>query len=140
RIAAVTDGLSNTVAMSESTLGDGPESASGPIPGRAEDVYAYLGGAPLSDSACAGASQWNVERLRGFMWATGEIRCATYNHYYPPNARQADCVAFDVRPGPARYTALGWRGARSLHRCGVNLGLCDGSVRFVGDSIDLPVS
>ena len=139
RLADLADGTSNTVMLSESLLGQGTESASGPAPAPLARVYGYLSSQPLSESACAAATLWNVERLRGFMWASGEIRCASYNHYYPPNARQADCVTFDVRPGPARYTALGWRAARSLHRGGVNLGLCDGSVRFVADAIDLAV-
>jgi prepilin-type N-terminal cleavage/methylation domain-containing protein/prepilin-type processing-associated H-X9-DG protein len=139
RIADIRDGTSNTAMLSESTLGEGPESASGPVPGPLSGVYAYLGGQPLSAGACAGAMQWNVQNLRGFMWASGEIRCASYNHFFLPNAPQADCVTFDTRPGPTRYTALGWRTARSRHNGGVNLALCDGSVRFVGDSIDLAV-
>ena len=75
--ADMTDGLSNTAAASESTLGVGPEGASGPIPGKVEDVYAYLsGGTQLTEANCAAATRWNVDRRRGFMWATGEIRCA----------------------------------------------------------------
>jgi prepilin-type N-terminal cleavage/methylation domain-containing protein/prepilin-type processing-associated H-X9-DG protein len=138
RFADVTDGLSNTAAFSESTLGAGPESATGAIPGKVEDVYAYLNG-PLSDSACSGATQWNVQRLRGFMWASGEIRCATYNHYLLPNARTSDCVTNDYTPGPTLYTANGWRAARSRHSGGVNLLLADGSVRFVRDAIEIAV-
>jgi prepilin-type processing-associated H-X9-DG protein len=139
RLADLTDGTSNTAMLSESTLGEGAESATGPAPASLATVFAYLSGQPLSESACAGARLWNVEHLRGFLWASGEIRCASYNHYLPPNAPQADCVTFDVRPGQARYTALGWRAARSRHSGGVNLALCDGSVRFVVDSIGLNV-
>ena len=138
RVADVRDGLSNTAAASESTLGGGPEGASGPIPGKPDEVYAYLpGGTPISDAACAGATNWNVDRRRGFMWATGEIRCASYNHYYPPNPPQWDCVSNDYTPGPGLYTANGFKAARSRHPGGVNLLLGDGSVRFVVNSIDL---
>ena len=139
RVADILDGASNTAMLSESTLGEGMESATGSPPEPLATAYAYLSGQALSDSACARATLWNVERLRGFLWASGEIRCASYNHYFLPNAPQADCVTFEVRPGPQRLTALGWRAARSRHNGGVNLALCDGSVRFVSDNIALPV-
>jgi prepilin-type N-terminal cleavage/methylation domain-containing protein/prepilin-type processing-associated H-X9-DG protein len=139
RISDIVDGTSNTAMLSESILGEGTESASGQPPAPLQTVYAYLSGQPLSENACATASLWNVQQRRGFMWASGEIRCASYNHYFPPNALEADCITFDVRPGPARYTALGWRAARSRHGGGVNLALCDGSVRFVVDSIKLSI-
>jgi prepilin-type N-terminal cleavage/methylation domain-containing protein/prepilin-type processing-associated H-X9-DG protein len=141
RITDVTDGTSNTAMMSESTLGEGPESASGSTPpAKPSKVYAYLSpGSALSESACAAASMWNVERRRGFLWATGELRCATYNHYYPPNASAWDCVTNDYTPGPGQYTAIGFRAARSQHTGGVNLLLGDGSVRFVRDTVNLDV-
>jgi prepilin-type N-terminal cleavage/methylation domain-containing protein/prepilin-type processing-associated H-X9-DG protein len=135
RLVDITDGTSSTVAMSESTLGDGPESAFGPMPAvGAQAVYAYLNpGTPLTDANCASAALWNVERRRGFMWATGEIRAAAYNHYYPPNSTTYDCVTNDPAQG---YLSLGWRAARSRHPNGVNAALADGSVRFVGNGID----
>jgi prepilin-type N-terminal cleavage/methylation domain-containing protein/prepilin-type processing-associated H-X9-DG protein len=140
RVADVRDGLSNTAAASESTLGGGPEGASGPIPGKVEEVYGYLPpGTPLNDSTCAGASQWNVDRRRGFMWATGEIRCASYNHYYRPNPPIYDCVTNDLTSGPAVYTAFGFKAARSYHTGGVNLLLGDGSVRYISNEVDLTV-
>jgi prepilin-type N-terminal cleavage/methylation domain-containing protein/prepilin-type processing-associated H-X9-DG protein len=137
RLLDVKDGTSNTAMMSESLLGEGPENAAGPIPGRVQTVYAYVRGAPLSDAACAAAGLWNVSNRRGFMWATGEMRCASYNHYLPPNANVPDCVTNDLNPGPGQYTANAFRGARSNHSGGVNVLLGDGSVRFVVNSIDL---
>jgi prepilin-type processing-associated H-X9-DG protein len=138
RITDIADGTSNTAAMSESILGDGPESATGAAPGKPDTVYAYTGfGTPVNDSTCAAAGQWNYTNLRGFMWASGEIRCASYNHYYPPNSPNYDCITNDTTPGPGLYTAVGFRAARSRHTGGVNLLLCDGSERFVANALPI---
>jgi prepilin-type N-terminal cleavage/methylation domain-containing protein len=138
KVGDVADGLSNTVAMSESLLGDGAENAFGPIPDNPQLVYAYTGfGTPLNDSNCASANLWNVENRRGFMWATGEMRCGSYNHYYTPNAKIYDCVTNDTTPGPGIYTAVAFRAARSKHPGGVNVLLGDASVRFVTNTVDL---
>jgi prepilin-type processing-associated H-X9-DG protein len=67
------------------------------------------------------------------MWASGEARCVSYNHYYPPNTRNFDCIANDPT---MTYIAVGYRAARSRHEKGVNVVLGDGSVRFVPNSID----
>jgi prepilin-type N-terminal cleavage/methylation domain-containing protein/prepilin-type processing-associated H-X9-DG protein len=136
KFADIMDGLSNTACMSESILGDGPENVSGgPAPGGPDKVYGYLGfsGTVINDSNCASPPTWNGNNRRGFMWASGEIRCATYNHYLTPNSRLYDCVNNDPQAG---FTASGWRAARSRHVGGVNLLLGDGSVRFVRDSVD----
>jgi prepilin-type N-terminal cleavage/methylation domain-containing protein/prepilin-type processing-associated H-X9-DG protein len=138
RITDVRDGTSNTAMMSESLLGAGPENVTGAIPDDPQLVYAYVQiGLPVNDATCAGATTWNNANRRGFMWATGELRCASYNHYLLPNSPTPDCVTNDLTPGEGIYTAVGFRAARSWHDGGVNVLLGDGSVRFLTSSITL---
>lgn len=135
RPAQVVDGLSKTTLASESTLGV-PTDAE-PHDPRLEYKLVLL---PLSDARCAGPAQWNVTDPRGFSWANGEYRCALYNHYYPPNPPEPDCIAAVIGGRLDRvFTAYGWRAARSLHPGGVNVLACDGSVRFGADGVSREV-
>ena len=68
------------------------------------------------------------------MWASGEARCVSYNHYYTPNSKNFDCIANDPS---MTYISVGYRVARSRHSGGVNLTRADGSVVFVADTVDL---
>ena|SRR5581483_9119448 len=139
RVADILDGTSTTVFMSESLLGDGPESFAGAMPADAQVVYAFLGlGVPLSDSACQSATLWNFENRRGFQWFSGEYRCSSYNHFYPPNSLLPDCFSVSVDP-KTLFTALAWKTARSRHPGGVNILLGDGAVRFVNNTVDMSI-
>ncbi|MCY2943400.1 MAG: DUF1559 domain-containing protein [Planctomycetota bacterium] len=138
KITDILDGTSNTAAMSESILGDGAE-VSPTQPGDEKVAYKYLGytGTLPNDSNCAGTPPlWNGYNRRGFLWASGEARCVSYNHYYTPNSRNFDCIANDPT---MTYIAVGYRAARSRHPGGVNVLLADGSVRLVQDSISLQI-
>ena len=140
-ITAITDGTSNTVAMSESILGDGAENSS-TQPGDERTAYKYMGytSATPTDASCQGTpASWNNAQRRGFMWASGELRCGSFNNFYAPNTKSFDCIANDLNPGPGQYTAIGFRAARSKHTGGVNTLLGDGSVRFARDSVDVTV-
>jgi prepilin-type processing-associated H-X9-DG protein len=138
RFVEVRDGLSNTAAMSESILGDGIANApSTPAPGNPQKNYANTG-PPLTPSACDTPNGFNSPLLRGYMWANGEIRSASYNHFYTPNQDKYDCVTNMPSSGPSGrelYTAVGFKAARSNHPGGVNVLFGDGSVRSISNSI-----
>ncbi len=142
RLSDIIDGLSNSAMMSESSLGDGDENTPTP-PQDPQTYYAYLPfGTTVTPAACTppgypSGTVYNNSNRRGFLWATGEMRCGSHNHFLPPNSAMPDCITNDLTPGPGQFTAVGFRTARSHHTGGVNLLLGDGSVRFVNDSIGL---
>jgi len=140
RISDIADGTSNTVAFSESILGEGADNATALATTVDRNrVYAYLGfssGLSLTETACQSPASYNTSQRRGFAWYAGEIRCASYNHYFPPNTPKMDCIFNNANFG---YTAMGWKAARSLHTGGVNLLMCDGQVRFTGNLVDLNI-
>src|SRR5262249_40612355 len=106
RIADVTDGLSNTVAMSQSTLGDGPEGAGAAPRG---------GGGGVGGGGGGGAARGRGAGGRGLGGAPGEPRGPPKTPSPPPTPPQYDCVTNDVTPGVAQFTAVGFRAARSRH-------------------------
>ncbi len=134
RLAHIADGASHTVLFAESLLGN-PKGT--PLARDVQIDYKFAFSAPLTAAGCDSSAQWNVSDPRGFSWASGEYRCALYNHAHLPNEPTADCMGAPLGGGSQwRYTAYGLRAARSRHPSGVNVLLADGSVRFVQDSIE----
>ncbi len=110
--ADIKDGLSNTLMVSETIQGVQP-----------------------SDS-------WDI---RGLIW-WGTM--AFFETYLPPNSSQPDslistCCCKPTETDPMLPCIIGsnsqspTNGARSRHPGGVNVALCDGSVTFISDDIDL---
>ena len=138
-IVNIIDGSSNTVAMSESTRGSGQFGFATPRPATVDPLTTYVSatfgsfGGPFTDAACASSASTasiNYTDLRGFTWSQGEIRCGSYDHHYTPNSASPDCIGY------AGGASNAWRAARSRHSGGVNVVLCDGSVRFIKNSVD----
>lgn len=137
----VIDGLSKTVAFSESVLGAGPRATTSRAGIDVSTGYGFTFTAPLTDAACDRPFYFNFTDLRGFSWANGEYRTTLYNHARTPNSTQIDCLAALMSdPNPARqYAGYGWRTARSKHEGGVNAAMADGATKFIADSIDAAV-
>jgi prepilin-type N-terminal cleavage/methylation domain-containing protein/prepilin-type processing-associated H-X9-DG protein len=126
RVEEITDGTSTTAAFSERTLGGGA-SAAPRDPNRT--IREIPGGSDPTPAACVpgAAGEWNPER--GGKWIVGNYGNTLYNHYFPPNARDCECMNM------TQQKAQG--GPRSQHPGGVNVLFCDGSVRFVADGVNL---
>jgi prepilin-type N-terminal cleavage/methylation domain-containing protein/prepilin-type processing-associated H-X9-DG protein len=122
KVEGVPDGLSNTVAFSESLLGAG-----GTAPAGATDLRLYYKQVTSLTQANCDAST-SLVTDRGALWADGAYNCALYNNVRPPNSPLMDCV---------QHSNPAWKAARSLHAGGVNVLLGDGSVRFVRNGIGL---
>ncbi len=133
KLAAITDGTSNTLAFTESLRAPGDTPPLAPTPD--EQVYrgqtsAYATLADTADSGGLGAvlpsiTGWDGKRLS--FWLRG---CSptgpVMNGRLTPNHQAPDFVF-----GSAKVTA-----ARSRHLGGVNACFCDGSVSFVSETIE----
>ncbi len=127
RMADVTDGLSNTVAFSEVLFNQ-------PFP---PDIRRVLWVTALTDGPdeldlfaqrCREAPPTRLWRTH-FNSGSWVSNTTLYNHILPPN--HPSC-----QNGPMGYVPVGAYTAGSEHTGGVNSLLADGSVRFIGSSIN----
>ena len=128
-LSQITDGTSNTLAFTESTRGDGTQKAN-TAPIQNVLLYRAMGGSDVYSVADTGTGQttWDSRRLNS--WLRGTIpEGPVMNGYLTPNSPKPDSIS-----GSTKLTA-----ARSYHSGGVNALLCDGSVRFLKNSVSLPV-
>jgi prepilin-type N-terminal cleavage/methylation domain-containing protein/prepilin-type processing-associated H-X9-DG protein len=126
RFASMIDGTSNVVVFSETLLGNGVSQATEPPARPHEMVAVQMSRAPNPNMWDITASPNSWRGYRGYAWILGKAAPTTFSTYSTPNPRHPDAV----------WMAFGWFSARSFHPGGVNVGLGDGSVRFVSDTID----
>jgi prepilin-type N-terminal cleavage/methylation domain-containing protein/prepilin-type processing-associated H-X9-DG protein len=128
RVTAIIDGTSNTAAFSEMAKGDFNNS----IYSKPDILWPHGSTPTTADEALAICQSIDPFDLSYQWFSAGPDWISTkyinvYLHVGPPNAR--NCGFPDNLTG-------GWN-ANSYHINGVNVLMCDGSVRFVDQSIDL---
>ncbi|MGL4419916.1 MAG: DUF1559 domain-containing protein [Gemmataceae bacterium] len=128
RLTSITDGTSSTAGFSEHPKGDFSNAISTPTdtfqpgttPANADDAVNQCAAMNPSDLSRQGRSDV------GAPWLYGYHSTTNYFHAAPPGSRS--CM---FPPGRISTTA------KSMHPNGVNVGMCDGSVRFVNYNIPL---
>ena len=148
-IAGVGDGTSNTIAFFERHRGSGDQSKVNPGtvytggPGTTWGMPSYVL-SNIADTnylnnteipACGQfgktAGPGAIWPWSGYYWAAGEYTNSVGNFALTPNHKTVDCSAWG-----GVGTGIGFFSARSRHPGGVNVGMTDGSVRFVKDTVN----
>jgi prepilin-type N-terminal cleavage/methylation domain-containing protein/prepilin-type processing-associated H-X9-DG protein len=127
-LAAVTDGTSHTAAFSEHQKGDFNQGIASPTdtfqpgthPANADEAMAQCNAIDITNLAFQGRSDI------GAPWIQGYHSTTQYFHVLPPNGRS--CM---FPPGRIATSAA------SQHPGGVMVALCDGSVRYVSETISI---
>ncbi len=131
RVAAVTDGLSNTAYFSEKIRGTG-------VANPQTDMLVFPNQTSVNNTflACQGLSVLTAPPLtsrEGMSWVMGEMCCTLYNHVAPPNSTTCAAPAF---PGNMANMAMQVPPS-SRHPGGANMMMGDGSVHFIKNSVSV---
>jgi prepilin-type processing-associated H-X9-DG protein len=159
-IRDITDGTSNTVAFAEKLTGQNGANYymssstatgqkyrgnivmvnSGSAPSGASQINAFTNMAAVKSALqqCAQAFQTQTQGIHdypGWRWSTGMIGFTMVNTIQTPNDRFGGCD-FDSTIGDWPNGGYSY-GVSSAHPGGANVGMADGSVRFIKNSVNL---
>jgi prepilin-type N-terminal cleavage/methylation domain-containing protein/prepilin-type processing-associated H-X9-DG protein len=150
RVADILDGTSNTVAFAEAVVGDQTHWTNfrDGVAWTATPPYYAANNALTQESyvmkgiqACA--AMWNSKNNapgqedKGWRWGNQAIGSSLFNTIIPPSSLQypwSGCRA-DNQGGPVSNGEF--ENANSLHPGGCNVGLADGSVKFIKSTISM---
>jgi prepilin-type N-terminal cleavage/methylation domain-containing protein len=131
-IADILDGTSSTAMFSERAVGDGVSTV---LTIKSDWLFLTSGTLATMRQDCLAANPATAQQFSesGRNWTGGAYISTWYNHVLPPNARSCHITQL-TNPNVGSATA-----ATSYHPGGVCLLLCDGSTRFVNESISIPI-
>jgi prepilin-type N-terminal cleavage/methylation domain-containing protein/prepilin-type processing-associated H-X9-DG protein len=148
KIAAISDGLSNTIASSETIRSvPGLAFATNPLNGFVITGNNKTTGPPISSDTdyqnlCLTNSPPGFQVTRGSKWHYGAPGHSMYNHRRVPNDSRFDCRGglphSDKTDPPWSWLSLNVT-ARSQHPGGVQSLFADGHVGFMKNTVSLPV-
>jgi prepilin-type processing-associated H-X9-DG protein len=137
RLAEITDGTSNTVALGERSRPNkvfdkgacAVDASANPANYVPLSCRALFNGATYIPSA----TMFTTDNAPGYRWAAGNAYFAALSTILPPNS--ASCV-FGASGSISAHLFQGVWSATSEHPGGVMVAMCDGSTRFVNNNID----
>lgn len=140
KMATITDGTSNTLMLSERSIPvNRQDRGMAVVDASGSNLSAYV---PLScrtfwqgQRYVPSASPFTQDTSPGYRWADGSAFFAAFTTILPPNT--AVCLLGDPnwQSGGGHYAPGIWT-PTSQHPAGVNSTMCDGSVRFISETID----
>ena len=128
RIADIADGTSNTAMFAEIRRGKGTDSSRVDRVDPQDLAYSVTFPDPTGPPPPECNRSTDTIRYAGLQYYRAFAPTSLYNHLTPPNYQGGDCLGADI--------ASVYLSARSYHAGGVNVGFCDGSIRFITNNID----